>query len=206
MVSKPEIQFSTMAVVEYLKRDSSFDDEYATKFKVNVHNSKKTRIIDNVSALTRRAKQSKTNRKRTVTFSSKSDVFEIARRTREEKKDMHMSPEDQRLIIRDISIVVSRFKRDEQLIEDLGLDRIVEQQDPKRMERVKSAIFAILQRQRQSKLFPSSKKSTQSLTEVWLEKYYRPSSKLSANLARSRGLQDQETTPFLCPRKIVMAR
>merc|ERR1712207_23498 len=194
-----------MAVVEYLKRDSA-SEGYATKSKDELNNTKKSRGIDYSEISTIKQKKTKRNRHLSVTFSSKNDVFEIARRTSEEKNDMHMSPEDQRLIIREISNAMRRFKCDDQFITDFGLDRIIEQQHPERILRVKSAILAVLQRQRQSKLFPSSKKATQIINEVWLEKHYRPFSKVAANLARSRGLEDQEFVPFLSPRKIIMSR
>jgi len=203
-VSRPEIQSSTMAVVEYLKRDSSFE-ECATKSKVETDNMK-TAGRHNLNISTFKPKNWKRKEKLNVTFSFKNDVFEIARRTSEEKHDMHMSPEDQRLIIREITNAMGRLKCDKRFIEDLGLDRIVEQQDHQRMVRVKSAILAVLQRQRQSKRSPSSKKETQTINEVWLEKHYRPFSKVSANLARSRGLEDQEKVPFFTPRKIIMSR
>ena len=205
MVSRPEIHSSTMAVVEYLKRDSSFE-RCATKSKEEVHNIKKFKGMHHSKTSTVEQENTKRNRQLTVTFSLKNDVFEIGRRTSEEKNDMHMSPEDQRLIIREISNAMRRFQCDDQFTADFGLDRIIEQQDPERILRVKSAILAVLQRQRQSKLFPSSKKATQIINEVWLEKHYRPFSKISANLARSRGLEDQEFVPFLSPRKIVMSR
>jgi len=205
MLTRPEIQPSAMTVVEYLVGDSSFE-EFATKSKVDVHDMKKSRGVDHSNNSTIKQKNMKRNRQLTVTFSLKNDVFEIARRTSEEKSDMHMSPEDQRLIIREISNAVRRVKCDDQFIADFGLNRIIEQQDPERLLRVRSAILAVLQRQRQSRLFPSSKKGMQTINEVWLEKYYRPFSKVSANLARSRGLEDQEFFPFFTPRKIVMSR
>ena len=204
MLSEPEIQSSSMAVVEYFNRDSSFE-ECATKSKVEIDNTK-AKGIDKPPISTIKPEDRKRKKKLSVTFSFKNDIFEIARHTSEEKNDMHMSQEDQRLIIREITNAMSRFKCDEQFIEDLGLDRIVEQQNPQRMVRVKSAILAVLQQQRQSKCFSSSKKETQTIDEVWLEKHYRPFSKVSANLARSRGLEDQELVPFFTPRKILMSR
>lgn len=203
MVSKPEIQSSTIAVVEYLKRDSSFE-ECATKSKVEVYNMNGLTEIQRLNNSTNKPKIR--NRRLTVTFSVKNDVFEIARRNSEEKNDMHMSPEDQRLIIREITKAMRQFECDEESFKDLGINRLVEQQDPKRIARVRSAILAVLQRQRQSKLFPSSNKMTQTINEVWLEKHYRSYSKISANLARNRGLEDQELVPFYTPRKLVMSR
>lgn len=204
MLPRPEIQSSTMTVVEYLKRDSSFE-ECATKSKLDDHNMKSIGV-DHSNDSSIEEEITKRNRQLTVTFSLQNDVFEIARRTSEEKSDMHMSAEEQRLIIRDISIAMRRVKGDDQFIADFGLNRLIEQQDPERLLRVKSAIIAVLQQQRQTKLFPSSRKGTQTINEVWLEKYYRPFSKASANLARSRGLEDQEFVPFFTPRKIVMVR
>lgn len=229
MVLKPEIQSSTMAAVNYLKRASSSFDEHVTSYEAEVHNSKKAREFKpTVMAITSRTPNNNNNynnnhrkEKLIVTFSSKDDIFEITRPTKEEKNDMHMSKEDQRLILREISNAIRRFDRDEpqrddnihdddsnnKCIEDLGLERIVEQQDSGRMKRVKSAICVILQRQRQSKLFQASENPTKkTINEGWLEKHYRPFSKISANLARNRGLRDQEVAPYLFPRKIVMSR
>lgn len=210
-----------MAAVNYLKRASSSFDERATKYESGVHNSKKAREVKITSVpTTRTPKNNNRKEKLIVTFSSKDDIFEITRYTKEEKNEMHMSKEDQRLILREISNAIRRFDCDmpqqhesihdddsnNKCIEDLGLERIVEQQDSGRMKRVKSAICVILQRQRQSKLFKSSKNQMQTINEVWLEKHYRPFSKISANLARNRGLRDQEMAPYLFPRKIVMLR
>jgi len=219
MVSKPEIQSSTMAVVNYLKRASSFEG-CAPKYEMEVHNSKKAREVDTENRSPRPPKNNNRNGKLTVTFSSKNDVFEISRRTKEEKNDMHMSKEEQQLILREISNAMRRFYCDEpqqqlgvhdddcnnKCIEDLGLERLVEQQKSERIERVKSAIYVILQCQWQTKIFNSSKNQIETINEVWLEKHYRPFSKVSANLARSRALRDQEMAPSLFPRAIVMAR
>jgi len=207
MVSKPEteIQSSTVAVVDYLKRDSSFEQS-APEYETEVHNSKKARVAETADARTGASKNNTRNEKLNVTFSSSNDVFEITRRTDEEKNDMHMSKEDQRFIIRGIVNDIRRFDCDEQLIEERGLERLVEQQASERIERVKSAICVILQRQRQSKLFYTTKKQIQIINEGWLEKHYRPFSKVSANLARTRGLRDQERAPSFYPRKIIMSR
>mmetsp|Transcript_9535 Transcript_9535/g.28445 ORF Transcript_9535/g.28445 Transcript_9535/m.28445 type:complete len:220 (+) Transcript_9535:313-972(+) len=160
-------------------------------------------------------------RKSTVTFSLKDDVFEISQPTIEEKKYMHMSREDQHTILLEISDALRRFasyeqEQDEGLcafdqyendIMELGLERIVEQQSSDRIQRVKSAICVILQHQRQSQLrHPSKKQQAYTMSESWLQKHYRPFSQLSAKLARSRGLLDQEMAPSLFPRQIVMSR
>jgi len=212
-----------MAAVNYLKRASSSFDERVTKYEAEVHNNKKAKDVKTTGMPTTSRTPNNNNRKEKliVTFSSKDVIFEITRPTKEEKNDMHMSKEDQRLILREISNAIRRFDCDEpqqhdnihdddsnnKCIEDLGLERIVEQQDSGRMKRVKSAICVILQRQRQSKLFQLSENPMQqTINEGWLEKHYRPFSKISANLARNRGLRDQEMAPYLFPRKIVMSR
>jgi len=218
MVFKHENPSSTLDVVNYLKRPSSFE-ECDTTCEVEVRNIKETREEENTNTTIETPTKNNRNAKLTVTFSSKNDVFEITSPTKEEKNDMHMSREDQRLIIREISNAIRRSDRSElqqlqcihdddverKRIEDLCLERILEQQDSERTERVKSAICIILQRQRQSKLFHSPEKQLQ-INEVWLEKHYRPFSKISAHLARSRGIRDQEMAPYLSPRKIVMSR
>ena len=134
---------------------------------------------------------------------------------------MHMSKEDQKTILLEVSDGLRRFELYEQQqkedlhtdyqydksIEELGLERIVEQQNSERLKRVKSAICVILKRQRQSQLFKSFKKQQmQKINESWLQKHYRPFSELSAKLARNRGLRDQEMAPSHFPMQIVMSR
>lgn len=210
-----------MAVADYLNRSPSFDENVAKRSEMEVHCSKKAREETTDTTTTNRTqKKNKRNGKLGVTFSSKNEVFEITKPTKEERDDMHMSREDQKLIIREISKAIRRLDDDEaarqnggfhdsdsdgKSIEDLGIERIVEQQDSERVQRVKSAIRVILQRQRQSKLFRHQQQQI-IIDDVWLEKHYRPFSKVSANLARSRGLHDQEMAPFLTPRKMVMSR
>jgi len=211
-----------MAVGNNLKRSSSFQD-CVTMTEDGIHYTKKARE----AAVDASAVSPKTNERKEklrVRFSSENEVFEITRPTREEKHDMHMSKEDQKLIIRKISNAIHNLRKDDmysrnsgddsdnQFIQDLGIQRILQQQEAARIDRVKSAIFVILQRQRQARLFRRSKlyysaqENTQVISEGWLEKHYRPFSKVSSELARSRGLEDQETAPYLFPRKIVMAR
>ena len=205
MVSKPQLQSSTVAVDSCLKGASSFQ-ELATKYDVGVLNSKSANEVLTARAAVTTQKNDDKNKRLCVTFSAKTDVFEISRPTQEEKIEMHMSKEDQKLIIREISTAMRRFDLDESYIGDLGLEKIIEQQDLERTKRIKSAICVILQRQRQSRIFDASKDQIQILNDLWLEKHYRPFSKVSADLARSRGLQDQEKSPYLFPRKIVMSR
>ncbi|VEU41080.1 unnamed protein product [Pseudo-nitzschia multistriata] len=193
------------------------DEGCATRPREDLLDSKKIRDFPG-----RQVSSIKHNiRKPTVTFSSKNDVFEIPRPTNEEKKYMHMSSEDQRKTIVEIADALRRLEsyerkqneasyyadetqHDDKMIEELGLERIVEQQRSDRLDRVKSAIFVILQRQRQSKILQSSKKLN--IDEQWLKEHYRPFSELAAKLARSRGLRDEEMAPSLFPRLIVMAR
>jgi len=202
----------------YSKRNSCFEESAATP-EVEAHNSKKTEEeTQSIPTIIRKNKNM--DRKLSVTFSTKNDIYEISRRTKEEKVDMHMSREDQKLIIQEMSNAMHRYYFEEQnqlkgvyvddsnrkCIEDLGLERIIEQQDAGRIKRMKSAVYVILQRQRKSRLFDSCEKETKSIDENWLQKHYRPLSKTSANLARSRGIRDQEMSPYLFPRKNVMVR
>mmetsp|Transcript_4361 Transcript_4361/g.9096 ORF Transcript_4361/g.9096 Transcript_4361/m.9096 type:complete len:213 (-) Transcript_4361:156-794(-) len=212
MVSKREMQSPTVPVGNHLKRSSL--DSVTITTEAGVHYIQPSREENAVSAQNNTAK----GKLRRVRFSSENEVFEITRPTRDEKIDMHMTREDQKLIIREISNAIHRLGREDskngandsdsnQYIEELGIERILQQQQSQRIERVRSAIFIILQRQRQAKLFRKSKiETTQIITEGWLEKHYRPFSKVSSELARNRGLQDEETAPYLFPRRIVMAR
>ncbi len=211
-----------MAVGNNLKRSSSFDD-CVTMTEDGIHYTKKAREA-NVDVSAASPKNNERKEKLSVRFSSENEVFEITRPTQEEKLDMHMSKEDQKLIIQEISDAIHNVHKDNmysqnladdsdnKFIQELGIQRILQQQEAARIDRVKSAIFVILQRQRQAKLFRRSKlfysaqESTQVISESWLEKHYRPFSKVSSELARSRGLEDQETAPYLFPRKIVMVR
>eukprot|EP00536_Pseudo-nitzschia_multiseries_P002602 jgi/Psemu1/301459/fgenesh1_kg.35_\ len=215
---------SAKVIPKYLKRASSSEDS-ATDCAEELHNSKKAREFQ-ITQLVAGAPESKSIRKvrkPTVTFSSEIDVFEISRPTVEEKKYMHMTREDQKLIILEISDALRRFASYEQQqqqqghcscdehendLKELGLERIVEQQCSDRIDRVKSAICVILQHQRHSQQSrnASEKQQTHAMTESWLQKHYRPFSQLSAKLARSRGLRDQEMAPSLFPRQIIMAR
>mmetsp|Transcript_4362 Transcript_4362/g.9098 ORF Transcript_4362/g.9098 Transcript_4362/m.9098 type:complete len:218 (-) Transcript_4362:156-809(-) len=217
MVSKREMQSPTVPVGNHLKRSSL--DSVTITTEAGVHYIQPSREENAVSAQNNTAK----GKLRRVRFSSENEVFEITRPTRDEKIDMHMTREDQKLIIREISNAIHRLGREDskngandsdsnQYIEELGIERILQQQQSQRIERVRSAIFIILQRQRQAKLFRKSKiyssprETTQIISEGWLEKHYRPFSKVSSELARNRGLQDEETAPYLFPRRIVMAR
>lgn len=227
-----------MVVANYLKRASSCEDS-ATQEREELHNSKKTReseLLDPTTTTTTRLSANSSNsnntRKPTVTFSSTNDVFEISRPTREEKKYMHMSQGDQHQILLEISEALRREQQQQEAfysytgdhhhcdnnnnntIEELCLERIVEQQSSDRLERVKSGVCVILQRQRtQSQRFESSSSTNTKrqqaqllLDESWLQKHYRPFSEVSSKLARSRGLRDQEMAPSLFPRLIVMSR
>jgi hypothetical protein len=137
---------------------------------------------------------------------------------------MHMTKEDQRIIIQEISDAIRRCNSDDLLpphdgddsdnkfIEEKGIQRILQQQELARVNRVRNAKNAILQRQQQSKLFRRSQmyyfptEHREIINESWLEKHYRPFSKVSSDLARSRGLEDQEMAPYLTPRKMFMVR
>ena len=215
MVSKTEAQSPTMAVGNYLKRSSSFESFQDCLPQNEAGINKTTRDDPEKSPNTNQRKG-----KKRVRFSTeRNEIFEITRPTRAEKLDMHMSKEDQKLIIREISNAIRRFDKedrpqqnDHKFIQELGIERILQQQEAARIDRVKSGIGVILQRQRQAKLFRRSQlfysapEETQIINESWLEKHYRPFSKVSSELARSRGLEDQEMAPYLFPRKIVMAR
>jgi len=206
-----------MVVVNYLKRNSSFED-CESKEEITVHSSKKARELEisNVRVATNK----KRTRKSIVRFASETKVFEITRPTKEEKKDMHMTKQDQTSIILEVTNALRRLQSNEQskleggflhderdrIIEEMGIERIVEQQNPDRIDRVKSAVSVVLQHQRQSKLFDVHKNRSEILNEAWLEKHYRQFSNHAAKLARSRGLRDQERAPSLYPRRIVMAR
>lgn len=237
-----------MKVANYLKRASSCEDSSTYKeSEEEVHNNKKAREVERVvpQRASRRTRTSTNKNKLTVTFSTKNDVFEISRLNQREKNDVHMSKEDQNLILREILDAMRSFDSSSEQqqqqgmiygnvdcrndndydIKELGLERILEQQNSDRLERVKSAICVILQRQRQSQLQLQSQSQSQllksfsttprekenqtqtiNINELWLKKHYRPFSELSAKLARSRGLRDQEMAPSLIPRKIVMSR
>mmetsp|Transcript_28101 Transcript_28101/g.58383 ORF Transcript_28101/g.58383 Transcript_28101/m.58383 type:complete len:248 (+) Transcript_28101:164-907(+) len=247
-----------MAVANHLKRSSSCEDVVCT-CEQDVHNNKKAREQNDESTTTATTTTTLGGRA-FVRFSSKNDVFEISRPTKEERNDMHMSSADQNLILREIIDGIRRLDsyHDQQqqqyphegigcdfamdwdygssnsrsssnnnnntesnntCIEDLGLERILEQQDADRIKRMRSAIFVILQRQKQSRRLlrgnrnpfsrgngETPKQQPSSISEHWLEKHYRPYSKVSAKLARNRALRDQELAPSLFPRKMVMAR
>lgn len=211
-----------MVIVKSLKRASSNED-CATQGREELCNNKKRgefKILDRTSRISGITSNNNT-RESTVTFSSKNDVFEISRPTKKENQNMHMSKEDQKTILLEVSDGLRRFELYEQQqkedlhtdyqydksIEELGLERIVEQQNSERLKRVKSAICVILKRQRQSQLFKSFKKQQmQKINESWLQKHYRPFSELSAKLARNRGLRDQEMAPSHFPMQIVMSR
>ncbi len=218
MVSKRDIQSPTVAVGNHLKR-SSLDCVTITT-EAGVHYIQPSREDENAGTTQNNNAKGKLRR---VRFSSENEVFEITRPTRDEKIDMHMTKEDQKHIIREISDAIDRLGREDskngandsdsnRYIEELGIERILQQQQSQRIERVRSAIFIILHRQRQAKLFRKSKlysspkENTQIISEGWLEKHYRPFSKVSSELARNRGLQDEETAPYLFPRRIVMVR
>lgn len=229
MVKKLEEQSPTMDVGIYLKRSSSFDD-CAIEAEVDAHSSKKARErTPEESLISQKPNKQKKNsnkqeRKSRVRFSSKNEVIEIAPRTREEKLEMHMTKEEQRLIMQEITEAVRRFDRhnlkqqvggedsENTVISELGIERILQQQEVTRIIRVRNAKIAILQRQRQIKIFKRSKlfcgptEQTKTIDENWLEKYYRPFSKISSELAHSRGLEDQEMAPYLTPRQMIMSR
>jgi len=225
MVSKLEEQSPTMPVGNYLKRSSSFEG-CATESEAGAHNSKKAREENTPDTPAKSKKSNKRKGNWRVRFSlSENKVFEVERPTREEKINMHMTKEDQRGIIEEVSNAIRRADRDDlqqhngaddsdsnKFIEELGIERILQQQEIERTTRVKSAICVILQRQLQARLFRRSQffytstEQTKIIDENWLEKHYRPFSKKSSDLARSRGLQDQEMAPYLFPRKIVMSR
>lgn len=178
MVSKTDevvVSPTMTTVINYLKRASSSEDCAASKEeeaeKEEVHNNKKAREVETTTTNNSNRNNSNSN-KLTVTFSSKNDeVFEIARRTKEEKSDMHMTREDQDLILRDIVEAMRRFNNNNNNdsdnhsdknndnndndnynnIKKLGLEGIMEQQDSDRIERVKSAVCVILKRQRKLK-------------------------------------------------------
>ncbi len=229
MVKKLEEQSPTMDVGIYLKRSSSFDDR-AIEAEVDAHSSKKAgeKLSEEpiISQKPNRQKKSSNKRERNsrVRFSSKNEVIEIAPRTREEKLEMHMTKEEQRLIMQEITEGVRRFDRhnlkqqvggddsENTVISELGIERILQQQEATRINRVRNAKRVILQRQRQIKLFKRSQlfcgptERTKAIDDNWLEKYYRPFSKVSSELAHSRGLEDQEMAPYLTPRQIIMSR
>lgn len=217
MVLKPESRSGSMVVVNYLKRNSSFED-CDSKEEIPVHSSKKARELKASDVIVVRNK--KRTRKSIVRFASETEVFEITRPTKEEKKDMHMSKQDQTSIILEVTETLRRLQCNQQsqpegpflhderdrIIEEMGIERIVEQQNPDRIDRVKSAVSVVLQHQHRSKFFNAQENQSEIINEAWLEKHYRQFSKHAAELARSRGLRDQEMAPSLYPRRIVMAR
>lgn len=219
MVLKLENISSTVDVATYRKGTSPYHKR-ASKYEVEIRNVMMTRESELLNRTSTRTTDNKNSRngKRTVTFSSKIDVFEVERPTIVEKLDMHMSKADQQAILREISSTIRQLafenqfqgvyddERNNALLEELCLKRIIDQQGPERINRIKSALCVILRRQKQHRLSNSSEKETLTINEAWLEKHYRPYSKVSANLARGRGLRDQEVAPFLCPRKNVMSR
>lgn len=229
MVKKLEVQSPTVDVGNYLKRSSSFDDR-TIEAEVDIHSSKKAREetseVPIISQEQNKEKKKSNKRKGNsrVRFSSKNEVFEIAARTREEKLEMHMTKEDQRLIIQEVTEAIHRFDSDNlepeiggedsenTAIAELGIERILQQQEPSRMNRVRCAKSVILERQRQAKLFKRSQlfygtsEQTQVINESWLEKHYRPFSKMASELAHNRGLEDQELAPYLIPRKMIILR
>ena len=228
MVKKLEIQSPTMDVGNYLKPSCSFDDR-AVEAPVDLHSSKNARDKTSeqhlISQKPNKQKRNSNKRERSrVRFSSKNEVIEIAPRTREEKLEMHMTREDQRIIMTEVTEAIRQFDTknrkpqvggedsENTVISELGIERILQQQDATRINRVRNAKSVILQRQRQAKLFKRSQlfygptEQTKAIDDNWLEKHYRPFSKVSSELAHNRGLEDQEMAPYLIPRQMIMSR
>jgi len=173
MVLKLENISSTVDVATYTKGTSPYQ-KFASKYDVEIRNVMTTRESEPLNRTTTRTTDNKNSRigKRTVTFSSKIDVFEITRPTIVEKLDMHMSRADQQAILREISSTIRKIAFDNQfegvyndehnnkLLDELCLKRIVDQQGPERINRIKSALCVILRRQQQHRLSNSSEKET----------------------------------------------
>ena len=205
MVSKPQLQSPTVVVGNCSKGSPSFR-ELATKYDAGYLKSKRAKdvLTGSVAVTTTRTNDDK-NKTLRVSFSEYADVFEVPYPTKKEKKSMYMNKEDQKLILREVVTAMRRFHDlDESSIEDLGLEWIVENQGVERKKRMKSAIDVVLQRQRQFRILNPSKSKI--LNDLWLDKHYRPFSKVSASLARSRGLRDQEKSPYFFPRRNAMSR
>ncbi|MGK3756355.1 MAG: hypothetical protein ACI8RD_008666 [Bacillariaceae sp.] len=200
-----------------------------------------------VVSITKKAKN-----KKVVRFTSECEnvVYGYPRPTKDEKIDMYMSKDDYKNIIMTVVEGMNNNnnsnnkKQESNNSEDTDTDTdndnelciecILVQQNSDRIERVKSAISIILQRQKEQKYQKQMMTMTRNIHmniidddsvlaipvdddddddddndfEIWLDKFYRqPYSKLSSKLARNRGLCDQELIlSSLSPRTIVMTR
>mmetsp|Transcript_25672 Transcript_25672/g.47837 ORF Transcript_25672/g.47837 Transcript_25672/m.47837 type:complete len:196 (-) Transcript_25672:1478-2065(-) len=195
MVATLSLPYDTIPT---LKRKAQVSEEETTKY---LHKKARTNEIEPTTSSSSPSSSLVQSR---VRFRETRDVIEIPDRaclTEEEFNGMYMTDDDQKRIYLEIARTLQSLKKgnlDEEEAEEnmRGLESVVKQRNSDRSERMKTAISAVLKRQR-----------FHDINETWLSVHYRPLSEEAARLARERAKRDEEENLALYhPKGIEMSR